>query len=71
MRSLWGDLAPILGILLIIVLLLSIVVVLDQIKCATKADMLQVEHYYRIFSLVNCRVKVNNTWIPIENYLVK
>lgn len=54
----------------IAVILIMIVVIIGHRQCSLAATLLQVDYQFNFFSVIPCRVEVNQHWIPIENFLI-
>lgn len=64
----WGALIV---ILLVITILLAGIAIIGNRQCFARASMLELDYSFKFFSAVGCRVLVNDSWIPIENYMVR
>jgi hypothetical protein len=64
----WGFV--ILGFSIVIIAFI-LIAVLGHKSCSVRADLLGLPFDYDFFSLVDCRVLVNDAWIAIENYCIR
>ena len=65
-RTLFGCILPV----MVLVIFVLLIIAYSWAGCHTKANMLDVEYRFEMFTFYNCRVSVGDLWIPIENYFV-
>ena len=62
----WEIMALILGALFLIAVVTTAVYLSSSYSCKAQAEKMDVPYDYELFQ--GCMIKVNNTWVPLDNY---
>lgn len=71
MRNFLNDWGVVIVLLLVVFVLMVGCAIIGDRQCFARASMLELDYTYKFVSMVSCRVLVNDSWIPIENYMVR